>query len=219
MKTMASNKARSKQKGAHKARDKDDQNDADGKDCPSDAEDEGNQLDEKDDHAEADACQDEAGAMDINESDVEKPSTLLCADMAAYGLRKIAAMGSLPHLDNMVYKKPAWRVGSLCSGWGTEAITGRGIEKAWDMLERELNLSVPITFCHEMMVEVMPTKRDILMEAHPNCGAFFGDVADINKDMAWCYKAGKEIPVPSNLDIVFAGAWPMDPLRCVICFI
>ena len=115
--------------------------------------------------------------------------------MARWVLQKAKNMGCLEDVPEVL------RVGSLCSGMGTDAIALAAVEKAW----QTLGLRPDLKFKHEFFCEISTQKCDVLKESFPEVPHIFRDVGHMGRQTAMCYKCGEVHEVPSRLDVLIAG--------------
>jgi site-specific DNA-cytosine methylase len=102
--------------------------------------------------------------------------------------------------DKVAAKSGVVRIGSLCSGLGTEILSATAISEAWTS-----SLSSKLEFRHEFVCEITKKKRDLLLKTHEDVQCVFDDVLALGRKKAYCYRAEEKIDVPSGLDILAAG--------------
>jgi hypothetical protein len=132
------------------------------------------------------------------------PMSLLIDDVAKWALEEVKSLGALDSIVQAVRgcEGQVVRVGSLCSGLGTDIMACHALQRAWGAL----GTSVSLTFKHEMTCEISPYKRGHLKQTFPESGPIFDDVKKLGRQTAHDYREDiKATTIPSNLDILLAG--------------
>jgi site-specific DNA-cytosine methylase len=145
----------------------------------------------------------EALTSEFGRGDHTAPQSAALIDVALWSVRELRRTNRLEKLQRATEME--LRIGSLCTGFGTDAMACDALSDAWTILAGELGLRGDFKFKHEMMCEVVQKKRDVLIKGFDHCGVVIGDITETSEKFAWCHKAGRLAKVPSDLDILFAG--------------
>ena len=73
------------------------------------------------------------------------------------------------------------------------------------MLRDTLQITGDLELRHEMACESDPKKRRILKDAFPDIKHLFSEVNHMGRKTTWCHIHEKNVPIPGDLDILFAG--------------
>jgi site-specific DNA-cytosine methylase len=90
------------------------------------------------------------------------------------------------------------RIGTMCSGTDSPILAMQAIAASMD--KRGLRLEVE----HSFSCEIDKDKQTFLKKNF-TMGALFNDVCELGQEMAKDVQSGKQVPVPSGLDVLLAG--------------